>query len=109
MRAYNNRVDLKVTFEGSGSAHEDRVYMSERMLRRFITLYSILGSTHMVNQVYSAYYKLMKTIPAKAWKASKETLQHLQGAQAQTNAYHFPAKVMPYEPPPPQLETEGSL
>ncbi|MFL5652831.1 MAG: helix-turn-helix domain-containing protein, partial [Ktedonobacteraceae bacterium] len=108
MRACDNRFDLKVTFGGSGRAHGERVDMSERTLRRCITLYGILGSTHMVNQVYSAYYKLMKTISAKAWEPSKETLQDLQGAQAQTNAYRFPAKVMPHEPPPPHLERGGS-
>ncbi len=107
MRACDSRVDLKVTFGGSGRAHGERVDMSERTLRRCITLYGILGSTHMVNQVYSAYYKHMKTISAKAWEPSKETLQDLQGAQAQTNAYRFPAKVMLHEPPPPQLETGG--
>jgi hypothetical protein len=104
MRACDSRVDLKVTFGGSGRAHGERVDMSERTLRRCITLYGILGSTHMVNQVYSAYYKQMKTISAKAWEPSKETLQDLQGAQAQTNAYRFPTKVMPHEPPPPHLE-----
>src|SRR6266702_4694047 len=107
MRACDSRVDLKVTFGGSGKAHGERVDMSERTLRRCITLYGILGSTHMVNQVYSAYYKLMKTISAKAWEPSKETLQDLQGAQAQTNAYRFPTRVMPHEPPPPHLETGG--
>ena len=101
MRACDSRFDLKVTFGGSGRAHGERVDMSERTLRRCITLYGILGSTHMVNQVYSAYYKLMKTISAKAWEPSKETLQDLQGAQAQTNAYRFPTRVMPHEPPPP--------
>ncbi len=108
MRACDSRFDLKVTFGGSGRAHGERVDMSERTLRRCITLYGILGSTHMVNQVYSAYYKLMKTISAKAWEPSKETLQDLQGAQAQTNAYRFPAKVMPHESPPPHLEAGGS-
>jgi hypothetical protein len=107
MRACDSRFDLKVTFGGSGRAHGERVDMSERTLRRCITLYGILGSTHMVNQVYSAYYKLMKTISAKAWEPSKETLQDLQGAQAQTNAYRFPARVMSHEPPPPHLETGG--
>lgn len=107
MRACDSRFDLKVTFGGNGRAHGERVDMSERTLRRCITLYGILGSTHMVNQVYSAYYKQMKTISAKAWEPSKETLQDLQGAQAQTNAYRFPAKVMPHEPPPPHLESGG--
>ena len=107
LRACDSRVDLKVTFGGSGRAHGERVDMSERTLRRCITLYGILGSTHMVNQVYSAYYKLMKSISAKAWEPSKETLQDLQGAQAQTNAYRFPTKVMPHEPPPPHLEAGG--
>jgi hypothetical protein len=81
--------------------------VSERTLRRCITLYGILASTHMVNQVYSAYYKLLKTISAKAWEPSKETLQDLQGAQAQTNAYRFPTRVMSHEPPPLHLETNG--
>jgi hypothetical protein len=107
MRACDSRFDLKVTFGGSGRAHGERVDMSERTLRRCITLYGILASTHMVNQVYSAYYKLLKTISAKAWEPSKETLQDLQGAQAQTNAYRFPARVMSHEPPPPHLETDG--
>jgi hypothetical protein len=107
MRACNSRFDLKVTFGGSGRAHGERVDMSERTLRRCITLYGILTSTHMVNQVYSAYYKLLKTISAKAWEPSKETLQDLEGAQAQTNAYRFPARVMSHEPPPPHLETDG--
>jgi hypothetical protein len=107
LRACDSRVDLKVTFGGSGRVHGERVDMSERTLRRCISLYGILGSTHMVNQVYSAYYKLMKTISAKSWEPSKETLQDLQGAQAQTNAYRFSAKVMPHEPPPPHLEAGG--
>jgi hypothetical protein len=109
LRACDSRVDLKVTFGGSGRVHGERVDMGERTLRRCITLYGILGSTHMVNQVYSSYYKHMKTISAKAWEPSKETLQDLQGAQAQTNAYRFPAKVMPHEPPPPHLEGGSSL
>ncbi len=107
MRACDSRFDLKVTFGGGGRAHGERVDMSERTLRRCITLYGILGSTHMVNQVYSAYYRQMKSISAKAWEPSKETLQDLQAAQAQTNAYRFPTKVMPHEPPPPQLENGG--
>ena len=107
MRACDSRFDLKVTFGGSGRAHGERVDMSERTLRRCITPYGILASTHMVNQVYRAYYKLLKTISAKAWEPSKETHQGLQGAQAQTNAYRFPAKVMQHEPPPPHLEMGG--
>ena len=107
MRAFDSRFGLKITFGGSGKAHGERVDMSERTLRSCITFNSILTSTHMVDQVYSAYYKLMKTISAKAWESSKETLQDLQGAQAQTNAYRFPARVMPHEPPPPHLETDG--
>src|SRR5690349_5384232 len=62
MRAFDSRFDLKVTFGGGGRAHGERVDMSERTLRRCITLYGILASTHMVNQMYSAYYKLLKTI-----------------------------------------------
>ena len=50
MRACDSRFDLKVTFGGSGRAHGERVDMSERTLRRCITLYGILASTHMVNQ-----------------------------------------------------------
>ena len=38
---------------------------------------------------------------------SKETLQDLQGAQAQTNAYRFPTRILPHEPPPPHLEMGG--
>jgi hypothetical protein len=106
MRACDSRFDLKVTFGGSGRTQGERVDMSERTLRRCITLYGILGSTHLVNQVYSAYYRQMKTISAKAWEPSKETLQDLQAAQAQTNAYRFPAKVMQHEPPPPHLESD---
>src|SRR5438552_15577287 len=100
MRACDSRFDLKVTFGGSGRAHGGRVDMSERTLRRCITLYGILGSTHIVNQVYSAYYKLMNMISAKAWEPSKETLQDLQGSQAQTNAYCLPTRLMPLQPPP---------
>ncbi len=106
MRACDSRFDLKVTFGGSGRTQGERVDMSERTLRRCITLYGMLGSTHLVNQVYSAYYRQMKTISAKAWEPSKETLQDLQAAQAQTNAYRFPAKVMQHEPPPPHLESD---
>ncbi len=106
MRACDSRFDLKVTFSGSGRTQGERVDMSERTLRRCITLYGILGSTHLVNQVYSAYYRQMKTISAKAWEPSKETLQDLQAAQAQTNAYRFPARVMQHEPPPPHLESD---
>jgi hypothetical protein len=81
MQACDSRFDLKVTFGGSGRAHGKRVDMSERTLRRCITLYGILASTHMVNQV-SAYYKLLKTVSAKVWESSKALTKEAEARRA---------------------------
>ena len=43
IRACDSRFDLKVTFGGGGRAHGERVDMSERTLRRCITLYGCIG------------------------------------------------------------------
>src|SRR5258708_15442640 len=45
MRACDSRVDLKVTLGGSGRAHGERADMSERTLRRSITLYATRART----------------------------------------------------------------
>jgi hypothetical protein len=97
MYACNSRFDQKVTFGGAGREAGERVIMSERALRRSVVLYGAIGATHLVDQVYSAYYKQMRSISAKAWEPSKETLADLRAAKEQTNAYRFPKQVTPHE------------
>lgn len=101
MRACDSRQDLKVTFGSAGKSHGERVDMSERTLRRAITLYGILGDTNSVNQTYNRYWRHMRLISAKAWEPSPETLQDLQAAQSQTGAYRFSA--MTHEPLPSSM------
>lgn len=100
MGACNSRFDMKVTFGSGGREHGERVIMSERALRRSLVLYGSIGATHQVDQVYSAYYKQMRSISAKAWEPSKATLTDLRSAKEQTNAYRFPNQVTPHEPLP---------
>lgn len=101
MTACNSRFDTKVTFSSSsGREPGERVIMSERALRRSLVLYGAIGATHLVDQVYSAYYKQMRSISAKAWEPSKATLTDLRSAKEQTNAYRFPNQVTPHEPLP---------
>jgi hypothetical protein len=102
LRGCDSRADLKVTFGVAGKTHGERVDMSERALRRCITLYGILGNTHLVNQVYTTYYRQMKMISSKVWEPSQDTRQDLEGALAQTNAYRF-SMVMP--PLPSSMDT----
>ena len=94
MYACKTRFDTKVTF---GPEHGERVIMSERSLRRSLVLYGAIGATHQVDQVYSAYYKQMRSISARAWEPSSETLADLRSAKQQTNAYRFPKQVAPHE------------
>ena len=104
MSACSNRFDTKVTFGGPGRESGERVVMSERALRRSLVLYGATGATHLVDQVYTAYYKHMRSLSAKSWEPSKETLKDLESAKEQTSAYRFPRQVTPHELPPHPLE-----
>jgi len=90
----NSRFDMKVTFGGGGREPGERVVMSERALRRCLVLYGSIGATYQVDQVYAAYNKQMRSISAKAWEPSSETLADLRSAKSQTNAYRFSPQVM---------------
>jgi len=94
MYAANSRFDTKVTFGGGSRSHGERVVMSERALRRALVLYGAIGATHQVDQVYSAYFKQMRSVSAKAWEPSAETLNDLRSAKQQTGAYRFPKQGM---------------
>jgi hypothetical protein len=90
-RACDSRADLKVSFGGGGRAPGERVDMSERALRRFLTLMGMLGQTAELNQVYNNYHPYMRLISAKAWEPSRDTLADLKSAQEQTSAHRFDA------------------
>src|SRR5216110_11667 len=106
--ACNTRFDTKVTFGVGGREHGERVIMGERALRRSLVLYGAIGATHQVDQVYSAYFKQMRSISGKAWEPSKETLADLRSAKAQTNEYRFPKQVMPHEASLLQVSTPSA-
>ena len=92
MYACNSRFDAKVTFGAHGEFGE-RIGMSERALRRCVVLLGAMSKTDLVDQVWSAYYKQMKTISDQRWQPSKETQADVQAARAQTGAYRFAAQV----------------
>jgi hypothetical protein len=100
MYAANTRFDTKVTFGVSGRPHGERVIMSERALRRALVLYGAIGSTHQVDQVYSAYIRQMRSVSGKAWEPSQETLSDLRGAKEQTGAYRFQEHVQSFTQSP---------
>jgi hypothetical protein len=92
MYACNSKFDAKATFGAHGQVGE-RIGMSERALRRCIVLLGAIGRTDLVNQVWSAYYTQMKSISDHRWQPSKETLDDVQAAKAQTSAYRFAAQI----------------
>lgn len=92
MYACNSKTDTKVTFGTNGTVGE-RIGMSERALRRCVVLLGTLGKTDLVNQIWSAYTTLMKTMSGQRWVPSKETVADVEAARAQTNAYRFPAQL----------------
>ena len=109
MYAVGNRFDTKLTFGKPGREHGERIIMSERALRRTLMLYGIVGSTHLVDQVYSAYYKHMKRISSDQWNPSKETLKDLEQAKSRTSAYRLPTQVTPHEPLPYRETADRSI
>lgn len=97
MYACNNRFDTKVIFGTAGRDHGERVIMSERALRRAIVLYGAIGSTHLVDEAYSAYSRHMRHISSKMWQPDKETLADVQAAKEQTGIYRFVAQFAAHE------------
>src|SRR5579875_1676167 len=102
MYACNHRFDTKVTFGTGGREHGERVIMSERALRRAIVLYGAIGSTHLVDEAYSAYYRHMRHISGKMWEPGKETLADVQAAKEQTGTYRFMAQFAAHDLPSQQ-------
>jgi hypothetical protein len=99
MYACNHRFDTKVTFGTGGREQGERVIMSERALRRAIVLYGAIGSTHLVDEAYSAYYRHMRHISGKMWEPGKETLADVQAAKEQTGTYRFVAQFAAHDLP----------
>jgi hypothetical protein len=109
MRACDNRFDLKVTF-GDRVRLGERVVMSERAFRRCVVLYGEVGSTHLVDEVFTAYYKLMRQISGKAWEPSNETLADLEAAKQRTGEYRLPKQITPHDVFSQQMDiTEHSV
>ncbi len=105
MSACSSRFDLKVSFSKIGREHGERVTMSERALRRCLMLYGAMGSTYMVDKIYSTYYKHMRRISAEAWKPAQETLADLEAARSRTSAYRLSSQIAPSEQSPATPET----
>jgi hypothetical protein len=99
MYACNHRFDTKVTFGTGGREQGERVIMSERALRRAVVLYGAIGSTHLVDEAYSAYYRHMRHISSKMWEPGKETLADVQAAKEQTGTYRFVAQFAAHDLP----------
>lgn len=105
MRACSSRFDLKVTFDRRGRGHGQRVTMSERAIRRCLMLYGLMGSTHMVDKVYSTYYKHMRRVSADVWEPSQETLADLEAARSRTSAFRLQAQNVASNAPEEGLKT----
>jgi hypothetical protein len=109
MSACNNRFDTKVTF-GTGSREQgERVIMSERALRRAIVLYGAIGSTHLVDEAYSAYSRHMRHISGKMWEPGKETLADVQAAKEQTGTYRFVVQFAAHDLPSQQTGSHDPI
>jgi len=78
--------------------------MSERALRRCIMLYGAMGSTHMVDKVYSAYYKHIRRFSSDMWEPDPDTVKDLEAARSRTSAFRLQAQIMPSESLPAKLE-----
>jgi len=90
LHACNNRFDTKLLFkELSNRGDGERVVMSERALRRCIILYTKLGSPHLVDEVFSAYFDQMKDVSDGNWEPSEETLREVQAARKLAAAYRL--------------------
>ena len=104
MRACSSRFDLKVSFGRPGREHGERIIMSERALRRCIMLYGAMGSTHMVDKVYSAYYKHIRRFSSDMWEPDPDTVKDLEAARSRTSAFRLQAQIMPSESLTAKLE-----
>ncbi len=71
--------------------------MSESALQNSVALYGAIGSTDLVEELYSAFSKQMKKISDKRWEPSQETLKVVQAAKEQTNASRILAQAPPNE------------
>jgi hypothetical protein len=91
--ACNSKYDSKVYF-GIHGEYGERVGMSERAIRRCVVLLGTMGKTDQVNQVWSAYSTQMKNISDHKWKMRQETMDDIEAAQSQTNAYRFAAQMV---------------
>jgi hypothetical protein len=101
MQACSSRFDLGVSFGVDNRAHGERINMSERALRRCLLLYGALGSTHLVDQIYSRYYRHMRHISGRMWEPSSDTLRAMQLAKENTGAHRFSRLLTQHDPPIP--------
>jgi hypothetical protein len=92
MYACNSKFDAKATF-GAHGEYGERIGMSERALRRCVVLLGAIGRTDLVNQVWSGYRSQMKSLSDQRWQPEKKTLDDVEAARAQTNAYRFSAQI----------------
>ena len=104
MHATSSRWDLKVSFGRNGREHGERVMQSERAMRRCIMLYGAMDMTHMVDKVWTAYYKHMRRFSAEVWDADEDTRKDLEAARSRTGAYRLPTQIALPGAFPPSLE-----
>jgi hypothetical protein len=99
MRSCSSRFDLKVTFGIGKGVHGERVIISEWALRNCLLLYGYLGSTHLVDQLYSRYYRHMRHTSGKMWEPSDALLRDLQSAKENTGSCRIPKLMSSHDPP----------
>jgi len=89
MYACNNRLDEKVFFQMPGRGNGDRVTWSERALCECIQLCGKLGDPYLLDEVYNAYYDLMKIVSDENWEPSEETHRKVLAASSLAATYRL--------------------
>src|SRR5512133_673410 len=83
----------RLSFGRNGREHGERVMQSERAMRCCIMLYGAMDMTHMVDKVWTAYYKHMRRFSAEVWDADEDTRKDLEAARSRTGAYRLPTQI----------------
>jgi len=87
--AINSRVDSKLKFAHRAGKDGERVVMSQRAIRRCVTLLGSMGKTEMIDQVYLTYKEKMSMLSEGQWKPEKETESDVMNAKRRMHVVRF--------------------
>lgn len=106
--ACNTRFDAKVSAGRSSAEPAERVVMSEYALRSCLLLYSAIGTTAVIDQIYADFVKQMKRIVGNEWEPGPETVSDRDVAKSGRVAYRLPLPILCHGPFPYNLQRPAS-